>query len=218
MRRWGGGGGGGDEATDVDAMLGRIPESFVRPRCRPVARPRAAPARSAGERPCDQLQPQVERLERRDRRDEFRGCRALRVLRPTRRGTRRRRLSTSRERCAGGQSARWCPSPQTEGEIVSAAALHYVNRLSDHLCVASRYVDGPGNGGDVLWVPRAEQMIGALYGAGSRQESHRRSRFRATSTTALAVAQAAGHGLGRMLIPLYRRAVRRISHAYSHWG
>jgi cob(I)alamin adenosyltransferase len=38
------------------------------------------------------------------------------------------------------------------GEEVSAAALKYMNRLSDLLFVASRYVNQQG-GGDVLWVP-----------------------------------------------------------------
>ncbi|MGL1544384.1 hypothetical protein ACSTIA_23700, partial [Vibrio parahaemolyticus] len=37
-------------------------------------------------------------------------------------------------------------------EPVSPAALKYVNRLSDYLFVASRYVNGMGKG-DVLWVP-----------------------------------------------------------------
>ena len=37
-------------------------------------------------------------------------------------------------------------------EPVEAAALKYVNRLSDHLFVASRYVNARGEG-DVLWVP-----------------------------------------------------------------
>ncbi len=40
----------------------------------------------------------------------------------------------------------------TEGEIVSAAAIQYMNRLSDFLFVASRYVNLT-KGGDVLWVP-----------------------------------------------------------------
>ena len=37
-------------------------------------------------------------------------------------------------------------------EPVGAAALKYINRLSDHLFVASRYVNERGEG-DVLWVP-----------------------------------------------------------------
>ncbi len=39
-----------------------------------------------------------------------------------------------------------------EGEPVSDAALKFVNRLSDYLFVASRYVNDKGHG-DVLWVP-----------------------------------------------------------------
>ncbi len=38
------------------------------------------------------------------------------------------------------------------GEAVSPAALKYLNRLSDFLFVASRYVNARG-AGDVLWVP-----------------------------------------------------------------
>jgi len=38
------------------------------------------------------------------------------------------------------------------GETVSAAALKYVNRLSDFLFVASRFLNGRG-GQDILWVP-----------------------------------------------------------------
>ena len=41
---------------------------------------------------------------------------------------------------------------QTEGEIVGAPALHYINRLSDFLFVASRFLNARA-GGDVLWVP-----------------------------------------------------------------
>ncbi len=41
---------------------------------------------------------------------------------------------------------------RTEGEVVSAPALQYVNRLSDFLFVASRYANLDA-GGDVLWTP-----------------------------------------------------------------
>ena len=41
---------------------------------------------------------------------------------------------------------------RTEGEVVSAPALQYVNRLSDFLFVASRYANLTA-GGDVLWTP-----------------------------------------------------------------
>ena len=40
-----------------------------------------------------------------------------------------------------------------QGEHVNAAALTYVNRLSDFLFVASRYANHVAGDGDVLWVP-----------------------------------------------------------------
>jgi cob(I)alamin adenosyltransferase len=39
-----------------------------------------------------------------------------------------------------------------DDEMVGEAALHYINRLSDFLFVASRYVNGKGKA-DVLWTP-----------------------------------------------------------------
>jgi cob(I)alamin adenosyltransferase len=39
-----------------------------------------------------------------------------------------------------------------DGEPVSASVLKYINRLSDLLFVASRYVNGKGSG-DILWQP-----------------------------------------------------------------
>lgn len=42
---------------------------------------------------------------------------------------------------------------ETPGEPVSAAALAYVNRLSDFLFVASRHVNHATKKGDALWVP-----------------------------------------------------------------
>ena len=41
---------------------------------------------------------------------------------------------------------------EKDGEIVSAAALKYINRLSDFLFVAARHANGKGKA-DVLWVP-----------------------------------------------------------------
>lgn len=41
-------------------------------------------------------------------------------------------------------------------ETVGAAAVQYLNRLSDHLFVASRYANDKG-AGDVLWVPGANR-------------------------------------------------------------
>lgn len=41
---------------------------------------------------------------------------------------------------------------RTEGERVSAPALHYVNRLSDFLFVAARHANDHGRA-DILWVP-----------------------------------------------------------------
>ena len=43
-----------------------------------------------------------------------------------------------------------------QSETVSPAALKYINRLSDHLFVASRYVNGKG-AKDVLWQPGANR-------------------------------------------------------------
>ncbi|WP_341988062.1 cob(I)yrinic acid a,c-diamide adenosyltransferase [Azorhizobium sp. AG788] len=45
---------------------------------------------------------------------------------------------------------------QVPGEAVSAPAIQYVNRLSDLLFVAGRYVNGHG-ANDVLWVPGAHR-------------------------------------------------------------
>jgi cob(I)alamin adenosyltransferase len=49
---------------------------------------------------------------------------------------------------------------QEPGEIVSDAALTYVNRLSDFLFVASRWCNHVAGDGDVLWVPGATRNAG----------------------------------------------------------
>jgi len=41
---------------------------------------------------------------------------------------------------------------RTDGEVVSDAALKYVNRVSDFLFVAARHANDRGHA-DVLWVP-----------------------------------------------------------------
>ena len=43
-----------------------------------------------------------------------------------------------------------------ETEAVSAAAIRYINRLSDHLFVAARFANGQGKA-DVLWTPGANR-------------------------------------------------------------
>lgn len=56
-----------------------------------------------------------------------------------------RTISRRAERCMFELS-------ECEGEIVSSEALEYINRLSDHLFVMSRYVNDRGQS-DVLWTP-----------------------------------------------------------------
>jgi cob(I)alamin adenosyltransferase len=137
-----------EEATDVDAMLGRIQNDLFdlgADLCTPEGG-----ARPISWTPLRIVSAQVERLEREI--DEMNS--ALSALKsfvlpggtPT-----ATYLHLARTVCRRAEREMVLLS-QTEGEIVSAAALHYVNRLSDHLFVASRYVNSR-NGGDVLWVP-----------------------------------------------------------------
>ena len=50
------------------------------------------------------------------------------------------------------RAERACVALIESGDVVSPAALKYLNRLSDLLFVAARYANGKGEG-DVLWVP-----------------------------------------------------------------
>ena len=45
---------------------------------------------------------------------------------------------------------------RTEGEVVNEHALHYINRLSDHLFVLARHVNDE-DGSDILWRPGANR-------------------------------------------------------------
>lgn len=56
-----------------------------------------------------------------------------------------RTISRRAERCAIALT-------EAEGQVVSAAALQYLNRLSDLLFVAARWANGKGEN-DVLWEP-----------------------------------------------------------------
>ena len=42
-------------------------------------------------------------------------------------------------------------------ETIGADALHYLNRLSDHLFVLARWINAKTGAGDVLWKPGASR-------------------------------------------------------------
>ena len=93
----------------------------------------------------------MKRLEDEIDTDEWR-ARAVEVIRPYREGPRlaaalhvARTVSRRAERLMVELAA-------LPGEPVSAPALKYINRLSDFLFVASRYVNERGKS-DILWVP-----------------------------------------------------------------
>ena len=94
---------------------------------------------------------QVERLEREI--DEMNDdARAADQLHPSRRVGGRFGACTSPARSSAAPSAR--RSRCNEAEPLNPQLLAYLNRLSDHLFVAARFV-AAGEGGDVLWQPGA---------------------------------------------------------------
>jgi cob(I)alamin adenosyltransferase len=138
----------GEGHADVDAMLARIQNDLF-----DLGADLCAPERAGGEPGRERLrvsEAQVERLEREidamnARLQPLRsfvlpgGTAAAAALHVARTVCRRA------ERSMAGLAA-------DPGEPVSAPALKYINRLSDHLFVASRYVNDLGDK-DVLWVP-----------------------------------------------------------------
>ncbi len=60
-------------------------------------------------------------------------------------------LHMARTICRRAERAMVALAAQEPGKV-GEAALHYINRLSDFLFVASRWVNGKGEA-DVLWVP-----------------------------------------------------------------
>ena len=61
-------------------------------------------------------------------------------------------LHLARTVCRRAERGLYYRALKQEGEPVSDAACRYINRLSDHLFVASRYVNGKGKN-DLLWQP-----------------------------------------------------------------
>ena len=94
---------------------------------------------------------QVDAARGRDRRDEHR-AEAAAVVRASGRLAGGGGAAHGAHDLAAAPSARWWSSRPMPSEPVSAAALKYINRLSDFLFVASRYVNDRGKS-DVLWVP-----------------------------------------------------------------
>jgi cob(I)alamin adenosyltransferase len=136
-----------DEHADVDAMLGRIQNDLF-----DVGADLTMPERGA-KRARERLrvsEVQVKRLE--DEIDAMNGeLSPLRSFVLPGGSPAAAALHVARTVCRRAERAMVELAAQP-GEDVAAPALRYINRLSDHLFVASRYVNARGKG-DVLWVP-----------------------------------------------------------------
>jgi len=132
--------------ADVDAMLGRIQNDLF-----DLGADLTMPERAGGTRqPLRVSEAQVKRLE-----DEIDAMNA--DLKPLRSfvlpggSAAAAHLHVARTVCRRAERC-MVELASLPDEPVSAAALKYINRLSDLLFVASRYVNARGEG-DVLWVP-----------------------------------------------------------------
>jgi cob(I)alamin adenosyltransferase len=134
-------------APDVDAMLGRIQNDLFDLGA-DLATPDTGEALSY--EPLRIVAAQVERLEREI--DEFNGELApLKSFVLPGGSAAAAALHLARTVCRRAERI-VVALDRTEGEAVSPAAVQYLNRLSDFLFVAARFVNDKG-AGDVLWVP-----------------------------------------------------------------
>jgi cob(I)alamin adenosyltransferase len=148
----------GDNAVDVDAVLGRIQNDLFDLGADLCLPDRGKPLPYE---PLRIVPEQVARLER-----EIDGMNA--TLKPLRSfvlpggtpGAAALHVARTVSRRAERLLVQLAAEPD---EPVSAAAIRYLNRLSDLLFVASRYVNDRG-GGDVLWVPGQNRDGGAAKG------------------------------------------------------
>ena len=130
---------------DVDAMLGRIQNDLF-----DLGADLAVPDREGKAERLRILDTQVERLEHEiDQLNERLAPLTSFVLPGGKPGAAYLHLARTICRRAERVMAELAAKPE---ERITAAAVHYVNRLSDFLFVASRAVNDDG-GGDVLWVP-----------------------------------------------------------------
>lgn len=133
------------ERPDVEAMLGRIQNDLF-----DLGADLAVPDREGKAERLRILDSQVERLEREiDQLNERLAPLTSFVLPGGKPGAAYLHLARTICRRAERVMTELAAKPE---ERINAAAVHYVNRLSDFLFVASRAVNDDG-GGDVLWVP-----------------------------------------------------------------